>query len=230
MLGVVEHDQQLQRRGCGGQRAAQVTAREGQLQCRGYGGGDEGGVGQRREVDPGAAMGAPVALDRQQVLRQQRLADAADAGDREQAVLVDLVAQGREVAITADQLRQLPGRATRQRRRRRRRRADLVVQRQREAVAPARHGRDGLGPEQLAQRPHVNLEVVLLDDHVGPDTIDQFALGQRAVAMLDQRQQHVEGAGTELGRHAVDQQLALHGLERVAPEPVVARGGVQGVR
>ena len=96
----------------------------------------------------------------------------------------------------------------------------------REAIAAARDRRDRLRPEHLAQREHLHLQVVVLDDAAGPDEIEQLGARHRALAPLDQREQQIERASAELGRLAVDEQLPLGRQQR---EPVEAqRRGVVG--
>ena len=67
------------------------------------------------------------------------------------------------------------------------------------------------GPEQLAQRADLHLQVVLLDHHARPHQVEQLGLGDEPVAPLDQRQQHIEGARTNARGAAFDQQLPLAG-------------------
>ena len=89
-----------------------------------------------------------------------------------------------------------------------------------EAVAAAGDGRDRVGTEQLAQRRDLHLEVVLLDDEPRPDQVEQLALGDDAVAALEQREQQVERARAERRRLAGDRQLALGDGELEAVEAV----------
>jgi hypothetical protein len=53
------------------------------------------------------------------------------------------------------------------------------------------------------------MQVVLFNDNAGPHAIEQLALGDDAVSMLDQRPQHVVGTGGNGGHPPVDQHLAL---------------------
>ena len=104
----------------------------------------------------------------------------------------------------------------------------------REAVAASGHRGDGQRPEQLAQRQHVHLQVVLLDDEAGPDDLHQLVLGDDAVAPLDERDEEVEGAAAQLERLAFVPQRAFGRaqLEVVAEADdtvgAVCRVGVRG--
>ncbi len=89
--------------------------------------------------------------------------------------------------------------------------------------------------QDLAQRRDLHLEVVLLDDQARPDAIEELVLGDDAVAAVDQREQHVEGAGAEHGGAAVDQQLPfggpdLHRTKAIGLRQATPFGRVQGVR
>lgn len=96
----------------------------------------------------------------------------------------------------------------------------LAVQRQREAVAATGHRGDRVRPEQLAQREHLDLQVVVLDDPSGPDEVEQLGAGDRALAPLDEGEQQLERASADLRRPAVDEQLALGGQQDEAVESV----------
>jgi hypothetical protein len=99
-----------------------------------------------------------------------------------------------------------------------------AVQPLREAIAPPRNRRDRLRAEQLAQGRDLNLQIVFLDHQTGPDQIEQFMLADHPVAALDQRQQHVEGARTEFGSLAVDQEPACVGLDQKTAEREIPEG------
>ncbi len=101
-------------------------------------------------------------------------------------------------------------------------------QRQREAIAAAGNGGDRVRPQDLAQRGHLDLEVVLLDDDRRPHPFDQLALGHQLPGPLDQRHQHVERARAQARRFAVDQQALLRGLQQEAAEAVVGGGRIRG--
>ena len=95
-----------------------------------------------------------------------------------------------------------------------------------EAIAAPGNGRDRVGTEQLPQRRDLHLEVVLLDHEPRPDQVEELALGDDAVASLDQGEQQVEGARAERGRLAGDRQLALGERELEAVEAVAVGHGL----
>ena len=59
----------------------------------------------------------------------------------------------------------------------------------------------------------MDLEVVLLDHDVGPDEVEQLVLADRALAPVDQGEQHVDGTSTELRRLAVDLERARGAID-----------------
>jgi hypothetical protein len=65
-----------------------------------------------------------------------------------------------------------------------------------------------LRPEGGAQRRDLGLQIVFLDDPVGPHARHQRVLADDLAARLDQRHQHIEGAPAELDRLAVSDELA----------------------
>jgi hypothetical protein len=93
--------------------------------------------------------------------------------------------------------------------------------RQREPVAAAGARRDRAGAERLAQRGDLHLQVVLLDDDVGPHLGDQVVLGDELAGARDQRAQHVERAAAQRDGPSVRaEKLALRGAEVEVAEAV----------
>jgi hypothetical protein len=118
VLGVVEHEQELARLQPAGDRLGGLFA--GGLRDRqraGDGGGHEGGVAQRRELDEAGAVGVRVCELSGELEREPGLAGAAGAAEGEQADVVaqQQLAQLVELVFTAE-------RAVRWRRQRERRR------------------------------------------------------------------------------------------------------------
>src|SRR6266446_3371261 len=63
--------------------------------------------------------------------------------------------------------------------------------------------------ECLAQRRDLNLQIVLRDDDVPPDTTLQLVLGDERSVGLDQDHEEVESTRAEFYRHAADEQAPL---------------------
>jgi GTP-binding protein EngB required for normal cell division len=107
---------------------------------------------------------------------------------------------------------------------------------ERESIASTGNSLDRVLTEDLAQRAHLHLQVVLLDDHPRPDQVEQLALRDQAIAVLDQREEKIESARTQLDRLAVLQQQArvrtqLEAAETMARDQGLARiGGLQRLR
>jgi hypothetical protein len=111
------------------------------------------------------------------------LADAAGPGERDQAVRRHQAVERGQLGLAADQGRGRLGQgAFGGCRGRRRSRGGIILDRCHEPVAAPGHGGDRLRSEHLAQRAHVDVEVGLLDDHVGPDEVEQLVLRDRAIA------------------------------------------------
>ena len=68
-----------------------------------------------------------------------------------------------------------------------------------------------MAPEELAQRRDLHGQVVVFHHQAGPHQRQQLILAHHAIAMLDQAQQQVKGAGTQQGWLAVLQELAPGG-------------------
>ena len=97
-----------------------------------------------------------------------------------------------------------------------------VIEPRRESVAAPGDRRNGLRPEQLAQRPHLHLQVVVGDDESRPHDLEQLIAADRAIAPLDQREQKVEGSLAERCLLAVDPQRAPRRIDAKAAERVLA--------
>ena len=67
--------------------------------------------------------------------------------------------------------------------------------------------------EELPQRRHLHLEVVLLDDDAGPHELEQLVLGDDPVPAVDECQQQVEGAGADVGGLPADEYPAFGGTD-----------------
>jgi hypothetical protein len=188
-----------------------------------------GGVGDAGQLDPAHAVLPGFALRVQERLCQPGLAHATGTHQRDQAVCVDQRRERGQVAAAPDQRLRALGQVGAQRGR-------LGVQvrvvggRQRcadrrhdgrgrrlgargEAVAAAGDRGDQVAAQHLAQRADLRREVVLLDDHAGPDLVHQLVLGQQLRGAIGEHQQQVERAGAEVGRHAVDQQATFVRLQ-----------------
>jgi predicted nucleic acid-binding Zn-ribbon protein len=74
------------------------------------------------------------------------------------------------------------------------------LQRQREAVAAAGDRGDGAVAEQLAQREHLHLQVVLFHHERGPHEVHQLVFRHHPIVALHEGHQHVERAAAELDR------------------------------
>jgi hypothetical protein len=59
----------------------------------------------------------------------------------------------------------------------------------------------------------VDLDVVLLDDHAGPDARHQFVLADHVAVGRDKHAEQIESATAELDRRAVAQKLASSKIE-----------------
>jgi hypothetical protein len=70
----------------------------------------------------------------------------------------------------------------------------------------------------------VHLQVVFLDHQPGPDDFQQFVLADHPLTPIGQGDEQVEGAGPQLGRHAVHQQLPGLWLHDEAAEGERLRG------
>jgi hypothetical protein len=151
--------------------------------------------------------------------REPRLADAASAGQGDEPMRGGEAQNLAQVVFPADQLgnrlrlirRDQNGSRHRGARidalvRARRQKADLA----RELVTASgdRADQGALRSEGGAQRRNVRLQIVFLDDPVGPHARHQRVLADDGSPRLDQRHQHVEAAAAELDRSAVGEQLA----------------------
>ena len=74
---------------------------------------------------------------------------------------------------------------------------------ERESIAATGNRLDRVLAEDLAQRAHLHLQVVLLDDHPRPDQVEQLVLRNQAIAALDQREEKIESTRSKLDRLAV---------------------------
>ena len=198
-------------------------------------------AGQRRRVvhacqlDPADALRVGVAARLQQVLREQRLADAAGADDADQAVAVDQRAERVQLAGAPQQRGQFgrqvgpcSGRL-----------AAPAASRARSALSwsvppPRRAPRtDSRGPEWCAiTSPPTTLRsaltwaarLLLLHHQPRPHQIDQRAFADQPARPLGQREQQVEGACAKRGRLAANQQAPLVDLQ-FEPAEAQCRGG-----
>ncbi len=234
VLAVVEHEQELlraQHRGHGVLRRA--LGRYGNADDAGDRAADERRIRERGELDHPRAVGKRRRHRRGQRLREARLADAARPDDRHQRVPAHELVQFVEVAFAPHHRRQVRRDVGARRRRRRlgaancngrRRRRPDGLDRQRQPIAASGHGRDRRGAEQLAQREHLYLQVVLLDDEPWPHGVHQFALGDHPLVPRKQCHQRVERAAAELHRRPVAGELPQGGVQL---EPAEAPGGGQ---
>ncbi|HUB49483.1 MAG TPA: hypothetical protein VMB73_31300 [Acetobacteraceae bacterium] len=74
-----------------------------------------------------------------------------------------------------------------------------------EAIPVAGHGPDQvtIGTEGAPQRTNLHLQVVFLDNGIGPDPVQQLVLAQHRPAGIDQRQQHIDGPCPEVQFQAI---------------------------
>jgi hypothetical protein len=225
VLGVVEPDQHRQRRQRGHQRRAGFAVAGRHTERRGDRAGQRVGAADFAEFHPAHAVRIRVAQRVQHVLREQRLAHAAAAHEADEPVAPDEFGDRRQFAGSADQRVQFdrqvgpqPWRRVGRRCRRGwsaagRRAMHGRIDARDEPIAAPRNGGDHVTADHLAQRAHLRGEVVLVDDDVGPHQVHQIALRDQPVRARGERRQHVEGARTERGRHAVDQQPSLARLQ-----------------
>jgi hypothetical protein len=89
-----------------------------------------------------------------------------------------------------------------------------------ELVTASGHGTDQIAirTESGAQRRNLPLEIIFLDDPIGPHARHQRILRNHCATRLDQRHQHVEGATAELDRPAIGEQLAAMREKEETPE------------
>ncbi len=87
-----------------------------------------------------------------------------------------------------------------------------------EPVTATRNRRNRRGPQQLAQRPDLHLQVVFLDDQARPDGVEQLVFRDDPLAPLDQSHQHVESTRTERGSASPDQELTRRRVDDGAVE------------
>jgi hypothetical protein len=233
VLGVVQRHEHRERRHRSGQRGERLAAAAVDAQRRHDGAGQRGRVGHVPQLDPAHAVRIRGAACGEQVLREQRLADAARAHDADQPVPVDQHAERGHVVGAAEQRGQLRRQVGAQRRMGRRgggrlglreragqrhhgRRVGLHARG--EAVAPSGNGGDDVAAQHLAQRADLRGDVVFLHDEAGPHTFHQHVLADQRPGALGQRQQQVERTRTQRRRHAVHQQPALVDMQFEAAE------------
>jgi hypothetical protein len=89
-----------------------------------------------------------------------------------------------------------------------------------ELVTASGHGADQIAvrAEGRAQCRNLPLEIIFLDDPIGPHARHQRILGNHCSVRLDQRHQHVERATAELDRPAIGEQLAVMRQQEETPE------------
>ncbi len=237
MLAVVEqHQPSLLAQRSGDRRCGRLSRRQFDPE----GGSDRRRharrVGHCRQFDPLRSVFV-VRLDRMRHGQGQPcLADAARPGNRHQRVGGQQRACLGQVCVATDQRRQSVRQSAPRRRHRLRRagsgsdhRRAVVVEVGDELVAAARDRRDRLRPQQLAQRRDLHLQVVLLDHQPGPHGVEQFVLGDDAIAAPHQHQQHVDRACAELRRFAVDVQQPPRRIELEAAEADFGDVGIHGI-
>ena len=230
VLGVVERDQQLERRqriNQGLQRVGAGTDRHTERSTDDA--GHSARLGSHRQVDETHPMAMQVALPEQQRLGEARLADTSRTRDADEAKLADKRGERHEIAVAADQRRQNRRQVRLQRRGDNVRRRRLCGGRRRidvrdEAIAKPRHGLDRVRAEQFAQCRDLLLDVVLFYHHVRPHDVHQLLLADESAVPLGEKAQQVECAGAESGGIAVDQQAPLARLQFETPSE--AQGGV----
>jgi hypothetical protein len=102
----------------------------------------------------------------------------------------------------------------------------LSLDGQREPVAPAGHGGDGLAPHQAAQTGHLNLQVVVLDDTAWPHMGEGFILAHHIARPGGQQAQQGESTPTDVHGDAGLRQALLM---RAPFEICEAQHGIEGV-
>ncbi len=80
-----------------------------------------------------------------------------------------------------------------------------------ETIPAARHGPDQvpIGTERAAQCENLHVQVVFLDDGIGPDPGQQLVLAHQRSAGIDQRQQHLDGACPKVQFQTVGQERPI---------------------
>ncbi|MDZ7732823.1 MAG: hypothetical protein U5R31_06620 [Acidimicrobiia bacterium] len=166
--------------------------------------------------------------------RQRRLPDAGWTGDRHKAVLAQPDVDRCQVGLTTEQG---SGRGRRPRVRRarcrRRRRGRVGVHLGDEPVADAMDRFDHrLGPAVVTDGgpgvADLGGEGRLADEAVSPHRVEQLLLGHRAVPVLEQVREDVEGAWLELDSLVGDPQLPGFGVEHDRTEAVAPGDGLIG--
>src|SRR6202158_1335065 len=102
---------------------------------------------------------------------------------------------------------------------------DLAREFQRKAIPLARNRGNRGWPQDLAQGRDLHLQVILLNDQVGPNQAEQFLLRYQMTRAFNQRYQYVERAWLHDRRHASCQQPALARLQLKLPKPIAVEGG-----
>ena len=209
---------------------------------RGNGDGHEAGIGDWRKLGQPHTVGKLRQEPARRGESEPRLADAAGAGQGDEPMRGGKAQDLVENVIPANQLgnrlrqvrrRQLPGdppvgtgfagiglRGGYCRAGIGLRAARYGVDLGRKLVAASGHGTDQIAirTESGAQRRNLPLEIIFLDDPIGPHARHQRILGNHCAVRLDQRHQHVKGATAELDRPAVGEQFAAMRQQEETPE------------
>jgi len=164
-----------------------------------------------------------------ELLRETRLAAAADAGERKEPRVAQQPGAILERLFATDESRAGKRQVVRM---------HLVIigdavfgqtfsgKRCNELVSPSRNRGNGVGSEQLAQAADLHVQVVFFDHQSRPDRIEQLRLVDDAIPSLDERNQQIKRARAHGGRVSTDQELALSGANFAAAESIVLRHGL----
>ena len=218
VLAIVDDEEQMlgpqgHRDAVGGHR----TGPERQAEGGSDGDRDEVGIGERPELREPGAIEEPWQQLPRRLERQSCLADATRAGQGHEAVCDDQVRDVAERSLPPDQLGLRRGKVREARRHGgagRHPLADLAG----ELVPAAGHGSNeiAIGAEHLAQCGDLPLEVILLDNPVGPYPVHQFVLAEDSAPGVDEDHEGIERASAEFDRPAVGEQLSAMADHRKA--------------
>jgi hypothetical protein len=191
-------------------------------------------IGQARELDPRDAVAEAFGRGGGDDARQPALADAAGADDGDEAVRFEQCREQGDLVGAAEDSSALRCRFAR-RARIVGRPVGVIVdlgaglvdrfqQRGDEPVAAPGNRRDRVRAEEPAQARDLHRQVVLLDDHPRPHDLEQLVLRHDPVSPLDQREQQVERARTDLAVASVDAQDPPGALQLGSEEAIGCRG------
>ena len=227
VLAVVEHEQQRAAAYGGGERLARDRpGHRHHAERTRHRGADQLGVDERPQLGQPHAVGMARHHLARHLEGEARLADAAGADQRQQAVMRQQLADIGDDGLAPDQLGHPLGQVGRHANRRQLGdRSVAALHLGGELVAAPGDGADrsALVAQRPAQGGNVRVQAVVLDHATGPDPVHQLLVADDPAAALDERHQHVEGAPADLDRLAAVEQLAAMRNDGEAAETKRAR-------